>query len=61
MRILGFIIFCTLGIANLTLKRRLPAKNAAGGLFNPKAFKMPAFTLYCLSTLVGFLGMYSRD
>lgn len=59
MRILGFIMLCTLGIANLTLKRRLPAKNIAGGLFNPKAFKIHALTVYCFSILVAFLGMYS--
>jgi MFS transporter, MCT family, solute carrier family 16 (monocarboxylic acid transporters), member 10 len=61
IRILGFIMLCTLGVANLTLKRRLPAKSVAGGLFNPKAFKVPAFTVYCFSILVGFLGMYTRN
>ena len=61
MRIIGFILLCNLGVANLTLKRRLPAKNVAGGLFNFKAFKIPAFTLYCFSVLTGFLGIYSRN
>jgi len=33
----------------------------AGGLFNPKAFRVPAFTVYCFSTLVVFLGVYTRN
>ena len=60
MRILGFIILGLLTIANLTMRRRLPPKNIAGGIFNIKAFRSPAFTIYCLSVIAGFLGVYSR-
>ncbi|KAG5636915.1 hypothetical protein H0H81_006382 [Sphagnurus paluster] len=59
MRILGFILACTLGVSNLTLKRRLPPKNVPGGLLNLKALKNPAFAVYCISTTVAFLGMYT--
>ncbi|GLB34492.1 putative monocarboxylate [Lyophyllum shimeji] len=59
MRILGVILAFVLGVGNLTMKRRLPAKNVAGGLFNFKALKSPAFTIFCCSTLVAFLGMYT--
>lgn len=41
------------------LKRRLPPKNAPGGMFNPKVFKSLPFTVYCFSSLVTFLGLYT--
>ncbi|KAF8065357.1 major facilitator superfamily domain-containing protein [Lyophyllum atratum] len=59
MRILGFVLAFALGIANLAIKRRIPSKNVAGGLFNFKAFTSAAFTIYCLSVVVAFLGMYT--
>ncbi|KAJ7504172.1 major facilitator superfamily domain-containing protein [Mycena galericulata] len=59
MRICAFILIFTLGFANLTLARRLPPKNVKGGLFNLQAFKSLAYTLYCLSGLVAFLGLYT--
>ncbi|KAJ6565981.1 MFS general substrate transporter [Mycena sp. CBHHK59/15] len=59
MRICAFILIFTLGFANLTLARRLPPKNVTGGLFNLHAFKSPAFTIYCLSGFVAFLGLYT--
>lgn len=59
MRICAFILILTLGFANLTLVRRLPPKNVAGGLFNLKAFKSAAYTVYCLSGFVAFLGLYT--
>jgi MFS transporter, MCT family, solute carrier family 16 (monocarboxylic acid transporters), member 10 len=42
-----------------TLKRRLPPTNAPGGLLNLHAFKSAAFTIYCLSAFVIFLGLYT--
>jgi MCP family monocarboxylic acid transporter-like MFS transporter 10 len=59
MRILGFMILLTLGIANITLARRLPPKNMPGGLFNMTAFKIPAFTLYCVANIIAFMGIYT--
>jgi hypothetical protein len=59
MRILGFMILLTLGIANITLARRLPPKNVPGGLLNMKAFKIPAFTLYCTANTIAFMGIYT--
>ncbi|KAF7362317.1 MFS domain-containing protein [Mycena venus] len=35
LRIIGFLLVCSLGCANLTVRRRLPPKHVAGGLFNP--------------------------
>ncbi|KAJ7125192.1 major facilitator superfamily domain-containing protein [Mycena epipterygia] len=59
LRIIGFILLCSLGVANLTVRRRLPPKHVAGGLFNPAAFKNPAYTVYCFSGIVAFLGLYT--
>ena len=59
MRILGFILLACLAIPNITLKRRLPPKNIKGGLFNWAAFKDPAFSIYTLSCVVTFLGLYT--
>ncbi|KAJ7224086.1 major facilitator superfamily domain-containing protein [Mycena pura] len=59
MRILALMLVCTLGFANLTLARRLPPKNVKGGLLNLAAFKNPAFTVYCISGFVTFLGLYT--
>ncbi|KAJ7188786.1 major facilitator superfamily domain-containing protein [Mycena filopes] len=58
LRIFGFILLFTLGIANLTVRRRLPPKET-GGLFNPVAFRNPAYTVYCLGGVVAFLGLYT--
>ncbi|KAJ7935198.1 major facilitator superfamily domain-containing protein [Mycena leptocephala] len=59
LRIMGFILLCSLGIANLAVRRRLPPKHVAGGLFNPAAFKNPAYTVYCFSGIVTFFGLYT--
>nr|GAT51720.1 predicted protein [Mycena chlorophos] len=59
MRICGFMLMLTLGFANLTLARRLPPKNVSGGLFNPRAFLNPAYTVYCINGFVAFLGLYT--
>lgn len=42
------------------LRRRLPPTNAPGGLLNLRAFKSAAFTMYCISAFVVFLGLYTR-
>ena len=42
-----------------TLIRRLPPTVASGGLFNPKQFKSPAYSVYCASGFVAWLGLYT--
>ncbi|KAJ7655737.1 major facilitator superfamily domain-containing protein [Mycena polygramma] len=59
LRVMGFILVGSLGVANLTMKRRLPPKHVPGGLFNPAAFKNPAYTIYCCSGIIAFLGLYT--
>ncbi|KAI0263412.1 MFS general substrate transporter, partial [Gloeopeniophorella convolvens] len=59
MRIIGFILIFTLGIANLTLKRRLPPVHVSGGLLNLKQFKSPAYSIYTAAGFIGFLGLYT--
>ncbi|KAF9461812.1 MFS general substrate transporter [Collybia nuda] len=59
IRTVGFILLLVLGMANLTLRRRLPPINSPGGLLNLKAFKSAPFTFYCLSAFVIFLGLYT--
>ncbi|KAJ3565582.1 hypothetical protein NP233_g7544 [Leucocoprinus birnbaumii] len=59
IRIIGFILLFVVGICNLTMKRRLPPVNVKGGLFNLKAFKDPAFSIYCASSFIIFLGLYT--
>jgi hypothetical protein len=59
MRIMGLILIFTLGIPNIVLARRLPPQNIPGGLFNIKAFKVPAFTSYCFASTIAYLGFYT--
>ncbi|KAJ7197764.1 major facilitator superfamily domain-containing protein [Mycena pura] len=59
MRILALLLACCLGFANLALARRLPPKNVEGGLFNLQAFKNPIYTVYCMSSFMAFLGLYT--
>ncbi|KAJ7490590.1 major facilitator superfamily domain-containing protein [Mycena latifolia] len=59
LRIIGFILLCCLVVANLTVRRRLPPKHVPGGLLNLAAFKNPAYTVYCASGVVSFLGLYT--
>ncbi|KAG0707852.1 MFS general substrate transporter [Suillus ampliporus] len=60
MRVFGFILAATLGIANILLKRRLPSVNVSGGLFNLKAFRNTAYTIFCISGILAFLGLYTE-
>lgn len=59
MRVIAFILILVLGIMNLTLRRRLPPIVAAGGLFNLKQFKSPAYSVYTASGFVAWLGLYT--
>ena len=53
------IIVHVINICSQMLKRRLPPTNAPGGLLNLRAFKSAAFTIYCISAFVIFLGLYT--
>ncbi|KAG9311915.1 MFS general substrate transporter [Chiua virens] len=59
IRTFGFIVMFMLGIAILTIDRRLPPVNVKGGLFNWAALKNPAYGFYCISGVVTFLGLYT--
>lgn len=59
MRVFGFILLATLGMANILLKRRLPPVNVRGGLFNLKAFRNTAYTIFCIAGILAFLGLYT--
>ncbi|KAG6911389.1 hypothetical protein DXG01_016486 [Tephrocybe rancida] len=59
MRIIGFILLVVMGWANLVLRRRIPPKKVAGGIFNFSALRSPAFLIYCLSAFVAYLGIYT--
>jgi len=59
MRVFGFILILLLGVANITLDRRLPPVNVKGGLFNWVALKNPAYAIYCISGIATFLGLYT--
>ncbi|KAE9398815.1 MFS general substrate transporter [Gymnopus androsaceus JB14] len=39
--------------------RTLTPKTSSGGLFNLAAFKSPAFSAYCASSFITFLGLYT--
>ncbi|KAG2357010.1 MFS general substrate transporter [Suillus spraguei] len=60
VRIFGFILMAAMGMANIFLKRRLPPVNARGGLFNLKAFRNKAYSVYCLSGVMILLGLYTE-
>ncbi|PIL23126.1 MFS general substrate transporter [Ganoderma sinense ZZ0214-1] len=59
LRITGFIMAAFLIILNLTVARRLPPKPNQGPFVNLALFKDTTYTIYCLSLLVGFLGLYT--
>ncbi|XP_006457704.1 hypothetical protein AGABI2DRAFT_190143 [Agaricus bisporus var. bisporus H97] len=59
MRIIGFLLLAVIGVCNLTMRRRLPPVNVKGGLLNLAAFKNASYTIYCISSLINFLGLYT--
>ncbi|KAF9070894.1 major facilitator superfamily domain-containing protein [Rhodocollybia butyracea] len=59
MRILGFLMLFALAFPNIILARRLPPKRAPGGILDFAAFKSAPYTIYCISALIAFLGMYT--
>ncbi|KAI0371653.1 MFS general substrate transporter [Pilatotrama ljubarskyi] len=59
MRILGFIEAAFLLFQLATVERRLPPKRHTGPFFDLTAFKSPQFSLYCCSSFLAFLGIYT--
>jgi len=59
MRILGFIQLAVLLVTNLALARRGPPSKVPRRIFDFTAFKNPAYTFWCLSGMVVFLGLYT--
>ncbi|KIO04217.1 hypothetical protein M404DRAFT_26422 [Pisolithus tinctorius Marx 270] len=59
VRVFGFMTLAALGIANFVIDRRLPPMNVQGGLFNLSAFRNLAYTIYCVSGILCFLGLYT--
>lgn len=59
MRIIAFILMCTLGFTNLVLVRRLPPHKHTGPFINLQAFSNPAYSTYCAAGFVTFLGLYT--
>ncbi|KAI6035998.1 hypothetical protein PISMIDRAFT_621342 [Pisolithus microcarpus 441] len=59
VRVFGFMMLVALGIANLAIDRRLPPVNVKGGLVNLSAFRNPAYTIYCVSGIACYLGLYT--
>ncbi|KAF7354392.1 MFS general substrate transporter [Mycena venus] len=59
LRIMGFILILTFGVANLCLARRLPPHKAAGGLFGLHVFRNPAFSAWALSAFLGLFGAFN--
>ncbi len=59
MRVIALILIFGMGIANLTMRRRLPPTNASGGILNLKAFTNAPYTLWCFSTFTAYLGIYT--
>lgn len=59
VRVFGFMTLAALGIANFVIDRRLPPMNVQGGLLNLSAFRNLAYTIYCISGILCFLGLYT--
>ncbi|KAJ7115473.1 MFS general substrate transporter [Mycena epipterygia] len=58
LRILGFMLTFTLGIANMCVARRLPPIKPTGRIFNWSVFRNSAFFVYCAAQFVVSLGSY---
>ncbi|KAI9065491.1 MFS general substrate transporter [Trametes sanguinea] len=59
MRIIGFIEIALLSFQFVTVERRLPPKKRTGPFIDFGAFKSVPFTLYCCSSFLAFLGIYT--
>ncbi|KIK44199.1 hypothetical protein CY34DRAFT_11216 [Suillus luteus UH-Slu-Lm8-n1] len=59
VRVFGLVLIATLGLGNLFLKRRLPPVDVRGGLLNLKVFRNTAYSVFCISGIMAFLGLYT--
>ncbi|KAG2351958.1 MFS general substrate transporter [Suillus spraguei] len=59
VRVFGFILIATLGMGNLFLKRRLPPIDVRGGFLHLEIFRNTAYSVYCISGMMAFLGLYT--
>jgi len=59
MRIIAFVQVVTLAVSNLCLATRLPPRKNQGPFLTLRPFKTLSFSLYCLTELVVFLGLYT--
>jgi MFS transporter, MCT family, solute carrier family 16 (monocarboxylic acid transporters), member 10 len=59
MRIIAFMLLCTLSIPNVTLRRRLPPKKASGDLLGLHLLKSPTLSVYILMVFINYLGLYT--
>ncbi|KAF7344055.1 Monocarboxylate permease [Mycena venus] len=58
LRIIGFILILTLGVANMCVARRLPPIKPAGRIFNWSVFRNSAFSVYCAAHFVLSFGSF---
>ncbi|KAF8192295.1 major facilitator superfamily domain-containing protein [Mycena galopus ATCC 62051] len=58
LRIIGFILILTLGLANMCVARRLPPIKPAGRIFNWSVFRNSAFSVYCAAQFVLSFGAF---
>ncbi|KAG1720241.1 MFS general substrate transporter [Suillus lakei] len=59
VRVFGFILIATLGMGNIFIKRRLAPVDVHGGFFNLKVFRNIAYSIFCISGIMSFLGLYT--
>ncbi|KAJ7734808.1 MFS general substrate transporter [Mycena metata] len=61
VRTLGFILLFFLAISNLLIARRLPPVKAPSGLLGLQVFQNAAFSIFCVATLISFLGLFTMS
>lgn len=59
MRSIAGILTLAICVTNMTIRRRLPPTTLSGGLFDPKQFRSPAYTVYTAFGVVTFLGLFT--
>ncbi|KAF7364487.1 Monocarboxylate permease [Mycena venus] len=59
LRIMGFIMIFTLGMANLCLVRRLPANKVYRKMFALHVLRRPAFSVFSLSCFIVSFGVFT--
>ncbi|KAK7444102.1 hypothetical protein VKT23_015499 [Stygiomarasmius scandens] len=59
VRVIGFILFSGLLLANLTMKPRLSPAKPTGGIASVPLFKCAKFTAHCISAFLIYMGFYT--